>query len=38
MVLNLVYNKKKLDKTLDYLSRDIVSFNFLEKGLGIVTL
>ena len=31
-----MYNKNKLYKTLDYWSRDILNFDFLEKGLGIV--
>ena len=30
--------KNKLYKTLDYRSRDILIFDFLEKGLGIVSL
>ena len=33
--LNLAYNKTKLYKTLDYWSRDMFKFDFLEKGLGI---
>ena len=33
--LNLGYNKNKLNKTLDYWSRDILNFNFPEKGLGL---
>ena len=32
----LAYNKNKLFKTLDYWSRDMPKFDFLEKGLGIV--
>ena len=34
---NLEYNKNKLYKTLDYWSRDILNFNFAEKGLRLVT-
>ena len=30
------YNKNKLYKTLGYWSRDMLKFDFLEKGLGIV--
>ena len=37
IALNLEYNKDKLYQTLGYLSRDILSFDFLEKGLGIVS-
>ena len=45
MVLNLAYNKNKLYKTLDFIklyetldiSRDMLNFDFLEKGLGIVS-
>ena len=33
MVLNLAYNKNNLYKTLYYLSRDILNFDFLLKGL-----
>ena len=33
---DLAYNKNKLCQTLDYWSRDMVNFDFLEKGLGIV--
>ena len=36
IALNLAYNKNKLNKTLDYCSRDMLLFNFIEKGLGIV--
>ena len=32
--LNLARNKNKLYKTLDYWSRNIFNFDFLEKGLG----
>ena len=35
--LNLTYNKNKLYKTLDYWSRDMLNFNFSEKGLGLVS-
>ena len=35
MALNLPYNKNKLYKTLDYWSRNMLNFDFLEKGLGI---
>ena len=35
--LNLAYNKNKPYKTLDYWSRDMLSFNFLEKNLGLVS-
>ena len=31
------YDKNKLFKTLDYWSRDILNFNFSEKGLGVVS-
>ena len=34
IALNLPYNKSKLCKTSDYWSRDILNFNFSEKGLG----
>ena len=34
---NLAYNKNKLYKTIDSCSRDILSFDFLGKGLGIVS-
>ena len=33
IALNLAYNKNKLYKTLGYWSRDILSFDFLEKYL-----
>ena len=36
IVLNLAYNKNKLYKTWDYWSRDMLNFNFSEKGLGLV--
>ena len=34
--LNLRYDKNKLYGNLDYWSRDLLNFSFLEKGLGIV--
>ena len=34
---NLSYNKNKLCKTLGYWARDILSLQFFEKGLGIVS-
>ena len=37
IALNLPYNKNKLYKTLDYWSRDMLNFNFSEKGLGLVS-
>ena len=37
IALNLPYNKSKLYKTLDYSSRDMLNFNFSEKGLGLVS-
>ena len=36
--LNLAYNESKLYKTLDFWSWDMLNFNFLEKGLQIVSL
>ena len=33
----LAYNKNKMYKTLDPGSRDMLNFDFLEKGLGIVS-
>ena len=33
----LAYNKSKLYKTFDHWSRDMVNFEFWEKGLGIVS-
>ena len=36
IALSLVYNKAKLYKTLDYWSRDMLNFDFWERGLGIV--
>ena len=35
-ILNLTYSKNKLHETLDYWSRDMLDFDFSEKGLGIV--
>ena len=35
--LNLQYNKNQLYKTLSYLSRDMLNFNFPEKGLGLLS-
>ena len=35
--LNLPYKKSKLYKTLDYWSRDTLSFSFSEKGLRLVS-
>ena len=37
IAINLVHNKNKLYETLDYRSRDIIDFGFLEKTLGIVS-
>ena len=34
IALNLVCNKNKLHKTLNYRSRDMLNFDFLKKGLG----
>ena len=38
MVLKFAYNKNRLYKTLDYESRDMPDFDFLEKSLRIVYL
>ena len=35
IALNLAYNKNKLYKTFDYCSRNMLNFEFLEKGPGI---
>ena len=35
IILILAYNKNKLYKTLGYWSKDMLNFDFLEKGLGI---
>ena len=37
IVLNLAKNKNKIYKTLEYWFRDILNFDVLEKGLGIVS-
>ena len=37
IAVNLPYNEYKPYKTLDYWSRDMVNFNFSEKGLGLVS-
>ena len=37
IALKLTYSKNKLYKSLDYWSRDILNFDFLEKSLGIVS-
>ena len=37
IVLKLVYNKKKVYKTLEYWSRDMLNFDFLGKGREIVS-
>ena len=37
IALNLAYNRNKLYKTLDCWSRDMLNFNFSEKGLGVVS-
>ena len=37
IALKLAYNRNKLFKTLRYWSRDMLNFNFLNKGLGIVS-
>ena len=31
----MAYKKNKLYETLDYLSRDMLNFDFFKKGLGI---
>ena len=36
IALNFPCNKNKLYKTLDYWSRDMLDFNFSEKGLSLV--
>ena len=33
----MAYNENKLHKTLGYWSRDTLNFDFLEKGMGIVS-
>ena len=37
IALNLAYIKNKLYKSLDYCSRDMFNFGFLEKEVGIVS-
>ena len=37
IALKLAYNRNKLLKTLQYWSRDMLKFEFLEKSLGIVS-
>ena len=37
IALNLAYNRNELYKTLDYLSKDMLKFGFLEKDLEIVS-
>ena len=37
IALNLAYNKIKLHTTLNYWSRDMLNFEFFEKGLEIVS-
>ena len=37
IALKLAYSRNKLFKTLPYWSRDILNFEFLDKGLGIVS-
>ena len=37
IALKLAYDKNKLFKTLHYWSRDMLNFDFLDKGLGIVS-
>ena len=38
IILKLTYNKSKLYKTLDYWSRDMLNFDFLKKGLEIISV
>ena len=38
IVLKLAYNRNNLFKTLHYWSRDMLNFDNLDKGLGIVSL
>ena len=38
IAFKLGYSKNKLFKTLQYWSRDIFNYDFLEKGMGIVSL
>ena len=37
IALKLAYYRNKLFKTLQYRSRDMFNFDFLDKGLGIVS-
>ena len=37
IALELVYNRNKLFETLHYWSRNILNFEFLDKGLGMVS-
>ena len=37
IALNVPYNKNKPYKTFDYSSRDMLNFDFSERGLGIVS-
>ena len=37
MVLNLTYDEDKLYETLEYWSRDMLNFDFLEKDLWIIS-
>ena len=37
IVLKLAYNRNKLFKTLHFYLRDMLNFDFLDKGLGIVS-
>ena len=37
ITLKLAYNRNKLFKTLQYISRDILNFDILDKGLAIVS-
>ena len=37
ITLKLAYSRNKLFKNLHYWSRDIINFDFLDKGLGIVS-
>ena len=37
IALKVAYNKNKLYKNLDYWSRDVLNFEFLQKGLGVVS-
>ena len=37
IVLNLEYNKNKMQKTLDFSCRDMLNFNFSENGRGLVS-